>query len=790
MIKAAESQRNVIITLQLVADQKNQAVVKKMVKGFQKIEKAAIKAAKAASKVRLDIYQEEMKKRDQALKKLLKSFKSDTNRHLKDLIKINQDVASTLRVINDRMEKSWKKAEEQKTKISETESKKRESCVEKEADASKKLEEANKKQMDSLQKASEAGISALQGTLDLVEGMSELGLVSEKNFKSLESGFKVLKGFTDLVWKSREALIAMQEAQQAVATTNAIIAAGGPSVSGGTGAAATNFGSEVAESAIANRMTQRKVAKEAAERAAKRTGGGFLRDLTGSLLGTLLMGRGAGAAGGGVRAGAKADGGLLSRIGGATVGGMMRGAGGGVVGLGKGMFQGGIGLGSRIGGMTLGRSGVIGLGALGGYGVSEGFSWLNSKATGREHGSEPPGPKKSLGVGNYFSDLFGNPLYNESPTGAATSTYRAIANMFSSGSRTEEMQEKLEKDKERNIEIRERQQNQLSFQMSQHQVFANMRRQLIAVGEGTDLDKSKRLELQAIQDVRRARSDANKEQQDRMDAMYRGEIHSNELQLMHLERVRDTQAGLVDATRNRLNLLKSQNEEHKRSVESAQKELQLVRDRVKSAEQASKSDREGKLAKFSKLTTGERNQIDRISLKHEAGGTLSKSDVRLLERAGVGGGITQRYRANSVRGYESTLERLGEFDDTDKSLKKVQDEEIRVRQELQSVVKKERESRERVAEQTRVLSRRFEELAKWVQRVTGAQSELSGVSFSDTTDVAAAINNATDSGTRNNMHLLQAVRNMQDQTQQDAEELARQMQENRNRQRIHQGVSN
>lgn len=233
MIKAAEAQRNVVIQLSLVANPKNESVAGKMIKTFAEIETAAIKAAKAAADIRVKISEKELKKREQFNNELLNSINRLGEESLKETQKTNKKVVSQLRKITKRMKKIWQSLEDAKTDKTKKESDKREKCLENEAKASEKLKAAYKKQIESQQKATEAGLAALQGVMDLTEGLANLGLMSDENFKKFEQGFqkieagyKALKGFTELVWKSREALIALSEATKAQATANTLLSAG------------------------------------------------------------------------------------------------------------------------------------------------------------------------------------------------------------------------------------------------------------------------------------------------------------------------------------------------------------------------------------------------------------------------------------------------------------------------------------------------------------------------------------------------------------------------------------
>ncbi|QDT88106.1 Chromosome partition protein Smc [Gimesia chilikensis] len=282
MIKAAEAQRNVVIQLSLVANPKNESVAGKMIKTFAEIETAAIKAAKAAADIRVKISEKEVKKREQFNNELLNSINRLGEESLKETQETNKKVVGQLRKITKRMKKIWESLEDAKTDKTKKESDKREKCLENEAKASEKLKAAYKKQIESQQKATEAGLAALQGVMDLTEGLANLGLMSDENFKKFEQGFqkieagyKALKGFTELVWKGREALASLNEATRAQATANALLSASNTRVAATEGAAAVAGG--VAGGAVDSRGAVGEISSEVGGAlGAKFAGGGGL----------------------------------------------------------------------------------------------------------------------------------------------------------------------------------------------------------------------------------------------------------------------------------------------------------------------------------------------------------------------------------------------------------------------------------------------------------------------------------------------------------------------------------
>ncbi len=110
---------------------------------------------------------------------------------------------------------------------------------------------------------------------------------------------------------------------------------------------------------------------------------------------------------------------------------------------------------------------------------------------------------------------------------------------------------------------------------------------------------------------------------------------------------------------------------------------------------------------------------------------FAKREVDFLDKHGLGRELVQRYKANSARPYEGTLERLGDFKSTDKRLTEAQAEESRIRSELQNAITKEKQSRDEVVGQTTLLSHRLEELSSVIQKVIRVQSDLSGLNYKD-----------------------------------------------------------
>jgi hypothetical protein len=238
MVAAAE--RSVIITLKLQPDAQNQAIAALTSSQAQSVVTAGNEAYE-----KLQAVHEESMKRITEVQKVQTGLRNDIDEHEQNTrIGRMEHILSKLTTL-----------EEQRTQALETEEQKREKIrlanikkQEKEAkELAKKLEEAEKTRIEGRQKANEAAVVAVQGMADMVEGAAKLGLVSEQNFEKfakyflmIKEGIRVVKGFSDTIWKSYEALVELGKATKAAATANEILAASQGKagvVSAGSGAA-------------------------------------------------------------------------------------------------------------------------------------------------------------------------------------------------------------------------------------------------------------------------------------------------------------------------------------------------------------------------------------------------------------------------------------------------------------------------------------------------------------------------------------------------------------------------
>ncbi|MCH9655284.1 MAG: hypothetical protein K0U86_11740 [Planctomycetes bacterium] len=245
------AERDVLIKLKLVADSNNQA-------------KAKIVAGQAKSVVTAG----------NASYKKLEKIANDNSKKLTRIGKTQAELIVQIAKLStaEQLEAHKKLTEriidllEKQTASQETEGEKRVRLADK---ANKKAEKAAKKHAEKLkaaqeavvaghQKANESAVVVVQGLADLVEGAANLGLVSEenfekftKNFNMVQDGIKVFKGFTDVIWKSREGLVALGTATKAQAAANEILAASNNKVAASSAVAGASGTATAGSGAVA-----------------------------------------------------------------------------------------------------------------------------------------------------------------------------------------------------------------------------------------------------------------------------------------------------------------------------------------------------------------------------------------------------------------------------------------------------------------------------------------------------------------------------------------------------------
>ncbi|WP_298869233.1 hypothetical protein [uncultured Gimesia sp.] len=218
------AERDVIIKLKLVADSSNQATAKIVAGQAKTVVTAGNANYKKLEKIAIDQSNKLTRMGKSQAELQVQIAKLSTTEQFEAHKKLTERIIDLL---------------EKQTASQETEGEKRVRLADK---ANKKAEKAAKKHAEKLkaaqeavvaghQKANESAVVVVQGLADMVEGAAKLGLVSEenfekftKNFNMVQDGIKVFKGFTDVIWKSREGLVALGTATKAQAAANEILA--------------------------------------------------------------------------------------------------------------------------------------------------------------------------------------------------------------------------------------------------------------------------------------------------------------------------------------------------------------------------------------------------------------------------------------------------------------------------------------------------------------------------------------------------------------------------------------
>ena len=222
---ANDAERNVIITLKLVPDPKNQANASLVSSQAQSV---ALAGDEAYAKLRT--IASESQKQISEIQKIQAGIRSDIDKQEHgERISLMEDTLFQLTKISEQLTKAEETESEKREKQRQSEHEKQ---VKDAKELAEKIQKAEQTRVESNQKANEAAVAAVQGMADMVEGAAKLGLVSEENFEKFSKNFntvketiRVVKGFSEMIWKSREALVALSTATKAQATVNELMAA-------------------------------------------------------------------------------------------------------------------------------------------------------------------------------------------------------------------------------------------------------------------------------------------------------------------------------------------------------------------------------------------------------------------------------------------------------------------------------------------------------------------------------------------------------------------------------------
>lgn len=201
------AKRDVLINLKLVADPSNQTTANAVASQTDTIvvagDKAYTKLQSIAEKTHSQI--EEVHAASSDLQVKTEKFNTEVR------IGYLEDLAERAIELEEKRAASTKAAEEKRQKSIEEANKK---AVKTAEETAKKLKAAQETTIAGRQKAYKSAVAMIQGLADIADGAAKLGLVSEensekfaKNSRMVLESVKIFKGFTNVIWNGREALI-------------------------------------------------------------------------------------------------------------------------------------------------------------------------------------------------------------------------------------------------------------------------------------------------------------------------------------------------------------------------------------------------------------------------------------------------------------------------------------------------------------------------------------------------------------------------------------------------------
>lgn len=220
-----EAERSVIISLKLLPDPKNQATASLVSSQAQSVSQAGNDAYE-----KLKTIAGESEKQISEIQKIQAAIRTDIDKQEHgERISLMEDTLSRLAFLGEEWTKSQETEADKRDKQRQSNHDKQ---VKEAKELAEKLQKAEETRVSSQQKAKESAAAAVQGMADMVEGAAKLGLVSEdnfekftKNFNMIQEGIRVFKGITDVIWKTREGLIALGTATKAQVAVNELLAA-------------------------------------------------------------------------------------------------------------------------------------------------------------------------------------------------------------------------------------------------------------------------------------------------------------------------------------------------------------------------------------------------------------------------------------------------------------------------------------------------------------------------------------------------------------------------------------
>lgn len=238
----SSAERDVLINLKLVADPKNKSTANAVASQADSIVTAGDVAYKKLQGIAEKTYVQIIQ--IQAASAVIQ-VKTD-ELQIEERMRMLEDLSKRSIELQEKLTAGIKSESEKRRKAQEAADKK---TIKEAQETAQKLKKAQEAYVAGRQKAYESAVVVIKGLADIAEGAAKMGLVSEENFAKfekninmIEDGISVFKAMTDVIWKSREALVAMGTATLAQAEANGILNAS--KIAGGvTGAGSSSVSS-------------------------------------------------------------------------------------------------------------------------------------------------------------------------------------------------------------------------------------------------------------------------------------------------------------------------------------------------------------------------------------------------------------------------------------------------------------------------------------------------------------------------------------------------------------------
>jgi len=641
----AGAQKDVIIRLRLVGDKSNVSVADDLSKTVDVIGQKAAEASKQLGKV--------LQGNVDDLGRSIAKLSSEDVKRSQAVNSVSTSIGQSLRRQEDALESVGKKATETSREMAEG-SEKAGTAAEKQAATFKKLGE---EQFNAMKASVTAGKGALQGVLDVTEGLSVLGITSEeslekfnKGFAQVQAGFKVFKGGLDIVVEGVTAYRELSRVIKTAAIANELLAASQTKV------AVTSVAASAAQGAAGAGVVAGGVRSTTSTVTNTALGLGTFEGIR--RLTKHVFGRGTTAAASKVGFGQ-----ILKHL--ATRGSIAGGGliAGGVTKVGRTALDprllGGIALAETVQGFRrMSEGGEF-------FSTQEG-TLKNPSERGRTFAAMPLSTESPLAAASFFANLTN--LKNVSRSGATF-----LGSPFGFGEPGDALTDSIEKQRAgRQLGAGERTR---AFRDRFHLDTANRNRSLSFQENMIDL----RSPLATTDDERRQFGDTRSLEKRRLQIgelavaeskllEVRKEIHSidasqftgeerRERELIALEGIHSVHQRIADIDRERAETARQIAGEMASQVDAQRKQVELAQKAV----EAEKERFTGAKARFGALGEADQAAIGRIAEKVSLGQQISVAEAKFLKQSGFGSKIADKRLAQEVDARDlAALETLGE----------------------------------------------------------------------------------------------------------------------------------